>query len=50
VTISGKRVHESVTKTCSYFDVTISPQQSELKKEAADVKGNLVRRQKLILL
>jgi hypothetical protein len=41
--VTGKRVHESVMKTCTYYDVTLSPLQSELKKEAATTEGNLVR-------
>ena len=29
-------------KTCAYYDVTLSPHQTELKKEALTTEGNLV--------
>ena len=38
----GKRVSETVMKTCAYYDVTLSPHQTELKKEALTTEGNLV--------
>ena len=38
----GKRVSETVMKTCAYHDVTLSPHQTELKKEALTTEGNLV--------